>query len=188
MIESQIPFRCRNAELEDLEEQLALKVREGISLKRGALLYGSTGLGKTYAMVAAMKAIARTMPSHRFGPNVTLDDERNTVSAFVDWPEFITNLRSRGDSVGQLFGWRGPLFIDDVGQEHVAVSGYRQGESEAVFDQFINRRTGIDSPLWITTNLTPNEIRDRYGERAMSRLAEHCVLVKLEGDDRRLAS
>jgi DNA replication protein DnaC len=187
MMESQIPFACKHAELENLAPAIAAQVQAGLAEKRGALLYGATGLGKTFAMIAAMKAVASLMPPRRFGPNVILDEERNTICSFVDWPEFIASLHRSNDQLGRLFAWRGPLFVDDVGQEHAAVSGFKQGESEAVFDQFINRRTGVDVPLWITTNLTPNEISNRYGERAMSRIAGHCELINFSGADRRLA-
>ena len=188
MMDSQIPHTCRAAEIENLEASLARKVREGMTDKRGALLYGPTGLGKTFAMVAAMKAISRAMPSRQFGPNVILDEERNTVCKFVDWPEFVAGLDRNENATSQLFAWRGPLFVDDVGQEHFAASGYKQGWAESIFEQFVNRRTGSGLALWVTTNLMPNEMRDRYGERAMSRLAEHCVLIRLEGADRRLTA
>ena len=116
----------------------------------------------------------------------------------MDWPEFLRDVgrferldtpdRDRFDPEARLFSWRGPLFVDDVGQERPIEWGFRKGQSEEIFDAFINRRYCADIPLWIATNLAPAELRERYGERVHSRLAEHCFWIPVTGPDRRLAS
>jgi DNA replication protein DnaC len=185
---SSVPFRCQEATLDALQPPYSEQIPKAIRGQGSALLYGPTGLGKTFAMVAALRNFASCLPPNKFGPNVLLDDERTTGCAFVDWPEFITRAFRDHDCEHRVLSWRGPMFVDDVGQEQFVHSGYRQGEGEAIFSRFVNRRTGMPLPLWITSNLSPGEIGDRYGERTISRLAEHCAFIKFEGPDRRLAS
>jgi DNA replication protein DnaC len=139
-------------------------------------------------MVAAMREIERSFPARKFGPNVTLDDERNLGCAFIDWPDFISSANESDSALRSLLAWRGAMFVDDIGQELAVVSGYKQGWSESVFDRFVNRRTGIAAVLWMTSNLTPNEMRNRYGERALSRLSGHCSFIRFDGQDRRLTA
>lgn len=180
-LEYNAPFRCAQASVQDLPNDLRTKVVA--ATKRGAVLYGPVGTGKTFAMCVARR--------------LTMTDAADG-SLFVDWPEFISDIerfadmrtpdRDRFDPERRLFFWRGPLFVDDVGAEQMVGSGYKAGRSEAVFDQFVNRRTGVNFPLWITTNLTPTELRERYGERTLSRLVEHCTMIPVSGADRRLAS
>jgi DNA replication protein DnaC len=169
-----------------IPEPLVDSVVRGLE-STGALLYGPTGLGKTFAMVAAMKET----PSVAHGGVL-----RGPM--FVDWPEFIGDIRrfetietpdrERFDPLRRLSTYPGPMFVDDVGQEQAIVSGFRQGEAETVFSEFVNRRTGMQLALWIATNLAPKEIGSRYGQRTISRLAEHCVFVKFAGADRRIVA
>jgi DNA replication protein DnaC len=183
-LQYQIPFRCSTAIVPKLEIRLQRAVVAAITDYRGGLISGPTGTGKTYTLVAAMRE-----PSTR---------QFEDAAMFVDWPEFTGDVdrwramrgddREKFDPMRRLCFWRGPLFVDDVGQEQAVESGYRAGETESLFDQFVNRRTGMDLPLWITTNLASDDIRKRYGERAISRLAEHCLEIPLGGDDRRLTA
>jgi DNA replication protein DnaC len=183
-LEYQIPFRCANAGLPKLDVGLQRQVIAAGADYHGAIFSGPIGTGKTFALVAAMRE-----PNPKTFADCPL---------FVDWPEFIGDVdrwkaleitdRDRFDPVRRLCAWRGPLFVDDVGQEQFVESGYRRGESEALFDQFVNRRTGLDLALWITTNLSIADLRERYGERTSSRLSQHCLLIGICGDDRRLAA
>lgn len=182
-LEYTIPFRCKYAKRSDLDKQLSADLG---SATRGALLYGPTGTGKTYAMMAAMSESASF---HR--------GEMSYPPFFVDWPEYISDIDKyennasfygiKFDPMNRLFNYGGAIFVDDVGQEFSAISGFKFGKPESIFDQFINHRTGLDLPLWITTNLTLPAFQERYGDRALSRITEHCAVIELAGEDRRLA-
>ena len=181
-----IPFRCLQADANQLARGLRESVLDGLTARSGAALWGPTGTGKTYAMVAAMREVAKA------------DAPFKDCALFVDWPEFVSDCdawkamtasdRDRFNPAKRLLEWRGPLFVDDVGQEQIVDSGFRKGETEALFDQFVNRRTGLQLPLWLTSNLSASDIRKRYGERCVSRLTEHCAWISVVGDDRRLVA
>jgi hypothetical protein len=73
------------------------------------------------------------------------------------------------------------LFLDDLGVE-------RNSEDAArIIALLVERRYAVDLPTWVTTNLTPLEIAERYGERTSSRLLGANAIVKLSGRDRRAA-
>jgi len=58
------------------------------------------------------------------------------------------------------------LVIDDLGMEH-SPGGYAASELLRI----VNEREGALRPTLITTNLTAQQARERYGDRLMSRLA-----------------
>jgi DNA replication protein DnaC len=169
----------------DFDAKMRTAIEAGVN-GLGAVFGGPTGTGKTSAMVAAMKAIGRGAYEQE--------------PLFVDWPEFIGDIErhrqsfkgvpdaDKFDPFRRLCIYRGPLFVDDVGQDQPVVSGFKTNEAESIFDQFVNRRTGMELPLWITTNFSLADIRKRYGERTVSRLAQHCLIVPVEGVDRRLTA
>jgi DNA replication protein DnaC len=181
----QVPFRCERAQLVDLDAKMRSAVEAGLT-GLGAMFCGPTGTGKTYAMVAGMRALGR--------------GGFDLEPLFVDWPEFIGDCdrferRFKGvedaekfDPFRRLCTYRGPLFVDDVGQDLVVVSGFKTNVAESAFDQFVNRRTGMELPLWITSNLAEADIQARYGERTVSRLSQHCLIVPVVGEDRRLSA
>jgi DNA replication protein DnaC len=71
------------------------------------------------------------------------------------------------------------LVIDDLGAEK---------GTEWVVEQLyriVDYRYRMCLPLVVTTNLSGREIRDRFGDRILSRLVEACTAVKLTGDDKR---
>lgn len=176
-VEYAVPWRSTAVTEGQLDVTLLDKLR---CASLGAVIYGPTGTGKTTAMVIARR--------------LTLGQR----SLWVDWPELVGPDREsfaamRGsdkdkfDPTAFVFRFAGALFVDDVGAKRAVESGYKTGEEESLFDAFVNRRTALPLPLWITTNLSQAEMRTRYGERAVSRLVEHCLWLPMAGDDRRLA-
>jgi DNA replication protein DnaC len=55
----------------------------------------------------------------------------------------------------------------------------------------VDQRVTHGSSLLVTTNLGLDELRDRwpetYGPAIVSRLVGHCELVRIDGEDRRIA-
>jgi DNA replication protein DnaC len=157
----QVNFRHSKAKMDDLDSGMRSSLMGAMASNHGAILFGPTGTGKTYAMVAAMHATE----ARRIG-------EVSYPPFFVNWAEYLGDIKrfeinvkarayddpSKFDPEVRLFGYKAGLFVDDIGREQFVESGYERGSSEAIFDRFIDRRTGIDLPLWITTNLSPDEL------------------------------
>lgn len=138
---------------------------------KSVLFYGSTGTGKTFRMNFIRSCIRETFA-------VNAADIFETANAGQDIDDLI------------LFNTRchAHLFIDDLGTEPESSLHYGQKTfplAEAIekrYIEFIKNKY----QTFFTTNLKPDEIAKRYGERAFSRLNEMCVMINLSGKDRRM--
>lgn len=75
-----------------------------------------------------------------------------------------------------------PLFIDDFGVESI-INEY--GEKHDLFSEIVDRSEKNGRLLILTTNLTPEEIGERYGLRTLDRLRAITKAVKFEGKSMR---
>ena len=76
---------------------------------------------------------------------------------------------------------RTSLAVDDLGVEYADKSGV----FATIFDSLIDDFYSSGRMLIVTSNLSRDAIRDRYGERVMSRLAEAGRLIKTGAVDKR---
>jgi DNA replication protein DnaC len=73
------------------------------------------------------------------------------------------------------------LAVDDIGKE----AGGRSNVVDSMFDTVMRHRVASGKPTIITTNLTPDEMRQGYGIYVMSLLSEQCSKVEVPGSDYR---
>lgn len=138
------------------------------SFKKGLLLAGSTGLGKSLTMRAAAMA---HLPGHEF----TFNPCNNVVSQYeTDGPKKVQSF------------FQGIRCFDDFGTEPKAIWYGKHHEFfrivlEARYNAFIH--TGLITH--ITTNLTIEDIGKRYGAHIESRLYEQFNIIVMAGTDRR---
>lgn len=69
--------------------------------------------------------------------------------------------------------------IDDVGTE--SIKNYF-GEKSEVFASVMDDAERHFKPVFISTNLTGQQIIDRYGKRTMDRIVRLCRIVKFKGE------
>lgn len=74
------------------------------------------------------------------------------------------------------------LFVDDIGVER---DSHNYGERINVFNQIVDDAERNNWLLIITTNLTTDEIKEKYGERTLDRLRELTRLVLFKGESLR---
>lgn len=72
--------------------------------------------------------------------------------------------------------------IDELGTEKL-VNEY--GEKYEGFNSIINAAERYYRPLFISTNLTTDQLLNRYGERTLDRLQHLCRIVEFHGDSLR---
>lgn len=136
----------------------------------GLMLLGETGVGKTRIAAAACwtrlehhpctyASVARAMA--RLGGSFT--DE------------------GRAEAV-RVFSGAGAVVLDDLDKTRPSEYGMEQ------LFAAVDAREQAGAPLLVTTNLTPSEIGERYGDPLMSRLVGYCRTVRVEGDDWRVAA
>lgn len=145
--------------------------------KKGLICSGATGRGKTRAMWQLMRRLAC--------------DEGKDVRCWqaIDWFTALQLQVSYGRDMAQ--GWvqataRRPIvFIDDLGQE--AMQSARSEWAMSWFFRFLDIRVGDGLPLYVTTNLTadqmiaPGSARGASairGDPLVRRLMDLCEAVK----------
>lgn len=133
------------------------------------LLFGDTGVGKTWHAYAALRAALAGQPGASW--------------AHGGFADFLAALRPRAglDSEAEMARYRGAdlLLLDDLGTA--------KGSEwvEEITHRLVNGRYEDMRPTIYTTNLTPSEVKGALGDRVASRLAETCIRVALGGPDRR---
>ncbi len=139
----------------------------------GAILQGKTGRGKTY------RASAISLEMFKQGHTVIFRLAREIMRRIRSTYAKDSEEKER-DVLNELCGAK-LLVIDDLGKE--------SGEEASAFvlsalHEILTRRLDAFLPTIVTTELSPEEIKERYGEAIASRLSLlHVVLI--EGEDRR---
>ena len=138
--------------------------------QKNLLFVGNTGLGKTFLA----NAIAKKM----------LDNAKSVI--YQTAPIFMDKIMefkfSQGADKSQYYKIFDVdlLIIDDLGTETMTNNKYTE-----LFN-IINTRLLNNKKILISTNLTLNELYERYDERVISRLIGEFRICKFVGDDIRL--
>lgn len=136
----------------------------------GLMLTGETGVGKTRIAGSACwsrlerfpctyASVARAMA--RLGGSFTDEGRIEAV---------------------RVFSGNGAVVLDDLDKTRPTEFGMEQ------LFAAVDAREQAGAPLLVTTNLTPSEIGERYGDPLMSRLVGYCRSVRVDGDDWRVAT
>lgn len=133
---------------------------------RGIVLIGNAGTGKTHLASAIANSLMNELIPVKFGTFINLLD--NLKKAF----------RTDKDVVASLTEIP-VLIIDDLGKEK-----YTEWASQILF-QVIDQRYNSELPTIITTNLSVEEMKERFGEPITSRLMEMCYGIVLNGENYR---
>jgi len=139
-------------------EEIIEPVRLMLS-RYGVLLTGQTGVGKTFFM--------RSMGRRLYTAAEIADYGLSQLHKFFEWTD--------GHEI----------VIDDLGTEAtVAEYGAKDDLMKSVIAHRCERQRGVTH---VTTNLTAEEIAERYGDRTLSRLLGMCVAHRMAGKNRRRA-
>lgn len=127
---------------------------------KGLLCCGDGGRGKTFVCEKILlPVIKHYLPYVKVG----------TISAYTIGREYDN-------------AWGTVLFVDDIGVERDARN---YGERVNVFNQIVDEAERRNKLLIVTTNLTIDEIREKYGERTLDRLRALTKLVLFKGESLR---
>lgn len=134
---------------------------------KGLLFYGSNGRGKTVLCSKVLPIIFQHYLNIEFSQFDAIDLGESYRS-------------SLGNT--ELMWSRNPLFVDDIGTESI-INDY--GEKHDIVSELIDKAEKNNRLLVLTTNLTPDEISDRYGLRTLDRLKAIVKSVKSIGNSLR---
>lgn len=170
-----VPKIFEKASLKDLNKKQVdlLKKLAGKKID-GIYIFGKVGTGKTHMLYAFVNRMKEAYP-HHYPYEI---DVWNTTDLIARIKESFDN---RHDNfLDQLMRFEGVLILDDIGTEKA---------TEWVGEQFyriINHRYENGLRTFYTSNLSPEELDEKIGERSVSRIVGSCEIVELQGDDRRL--
>lgn len=169
-VKAEVEYRCRRFDMNDYVEQQADVIARwltGDSSQFGLLLCGGCGNGKS-TFVKAFQQILNQLQLRngdtRGAWGIRILDAREIArkckSDCREW-ERICNLPM--------------LAVDDLGVEPLEIQDYGNILSPMV--ELLTRRYDRQLFTMVTTNLTPQEIRAKYGDRIADRLNEMMVKI-----------
>lgn len=177
-----VRFRKRtfqNFVVEDWNRDAFFKAKnfvESFPNTKGLLFMGPVGAGKTHLAAAIANYLVEQLYAVMFG-NITdiiaLVKTTYQKEAELTELEIIKTLTEDVDL----------LIIDDLGKE------YPTENTAVLLYQIINRLYENEKPVVITTNMTSEELKKRYGDKGeaiVSRITEMCKPIKMVGEDWRL--
>lgn len=170
-VQAEVAYRRRTFSMTDaLSDQIGRMATwlTGDSSKFAAVLCGGCGNGKTTLVKAFQNLLCYlNIPvpdSHGKAFWLRLSDAREIADiARTDYPAFLTLTRIP------------MLAIDDVGIEPLEVMEYGNVVSPIV--ELLTKRYDEQLFTLMTTNLTPEGIRKRYGDRIADRLNEMAIVI-----------
>jgi DNA replication protein DnaC len=146
------------------------RIEENVDAGAGLWFQGDVGTGKT---TLAMLVSKSALDAGRSVAIYSLPRLLNLLREAIDSPDGKLDLLDRLTAVDLLH-------IDDLGAEN---------RTDWVLEQLysiVNARYEAQRAIIATTNLMPDELSERLGERTVSRLVEICGdLIPLCGDDER---
>lgn len=145
-----------------------------LSGESNVLICGNTGSGKTYLLTACANLCTANSKSVLFVTAYTL----NGMLLDAHLSDLATH-QAIMDSLVDV----DVLLIDDLGTENV----YKNVTAEYFFS-VLNERIARKKQTFISTNLSLQDLRERYDERIFSRLVDqNCTFVaELKGADKRI--
>jgi len=163
----------------DLCRALAAQWKPG---SRGLILYSQRcGTGKTHHGCAVLRALLHRNVSVRlFKAAEFLQLCRDSYSAKPGLNTLPTPSDVRG-----LYQRPAVLLIDELGGENIAGGDDGDWARERMLE-LVDWRTTNGKTILATTNLTPSQLQDHYGERTASRLLGHAYFVLMDGPDHRV--
>ena len=138
-------------------------------IKRNLIFIGSTGLGKTHLSSAVTYEVIKK------GFDVFYDSAQSILYSFEK--ERFSRAGTFDMDIIERYMTCDLLIIDDLGTE------YSGNMSVASLYNLINIRLLEKKSMIISTNLTPEEIKNKYDERIVSRIFGEFTVLNFIGED-----
>ena len=192
----------RDAVLQSLDETDAMKAARAWTTKGGILLLlGAKGTGKTTAAAWALSQLGVTVWDRCFCDRCAGGGVRDDCFVAKDHPARVKDRvlspmkawflkaghmaaalhRPRGEEIWERARKVYALAIDDLGREYSDQHGRWLAELDLLIDDRHERR----QPTVITSNLSPQEFIERYGERIADRIRQMGLVVNCVGESLR---
>lgn len=193
---SAIPRRFWDLRLDKLDQSPAVEkvaayvdhLEEHREAGRGLLLLGDPGRGKTtLACVTGLHAFERKFSSYY----TTIADYRSLLLEEQSLSSAVRLAKADEELMDEWLRKRAIidrikhhvvfLIVDDMGKEHSTTTRFIEDE----IDQLLRSRFDLGLPTIITTNVRKAHWAEHYSESMASFIHEACVMVAVDGEDRR---
>ncbi len=144
-------------------------------MKKGKFYFGASGIGKSTRLRAGFEASDCPLKAFRTAREVALIGNTKGLSG-------ISNIVYNAIEI----------FIDDIGHEAITVSHFGTVFSplseliQAQYDEYQKdphqKIPQLERTMHFTSNLTPEQLRVRYGDFIFDRLVEMCEWIHIEGE------
>ena len=154
----------------------AFEVLENISLRKGLLVFGSYGTGKTSSFQIIQNIARQYQVRELWFPSISTQE---VVERF--------NMAKNKEDVVRYYS-KGVFLFDDLGAEMEGNNSFQYGKEEVFVRILLNRYRNFESlgsKTHITTNLSLGKIEQRYGKQLADRFIKMFNLLKLDGPSRR---
>lgn len=148
-------------------------VTEFDTQKRNVILYGNTGVGKTFLINCIYKELSESAHSVIYLTAYELFDELGKITFNRSIQPEETSQRMDSLLECEL------LIIDDLGSE------LANSFTNSQLFHIVNERHLKGRSIIISTNLSIPDLKELYGERTFSRLTNNFIFWKIYGDDLR---
>ncbi|MCD7785153.1 MAG: ATP-binding protein [Oscillospiraceae bacterium] len=158
-------YDCRNKMAEILDFCIGY-VNNFSESSQSLFMLGKTGLGKTFLSSCIANELIRK------GVNVAFDSIQNYLR-YIENEHFG---RAEGDTLELLLNAE-LLILDDLGCE------FKSSFNSATIYNLINSRCNMGKPTIVSSNLSINELSERYDDRIISRLIGNYHTLRFIGED-----
>lgn len=142
----------------------------------GFIFIGNAGIGKTLMMKRlCIKALMTHSPyqMYRISSDIIFLPVANLLKRIKNFESNDSQIVFESCQSAKI------LFLDDLGAENAT-----QFAQENIFT-ILDVRCSKGLQTFISSNLTLQEIKEKYSERIQSRIKELCIPVDVKGDDKR---
>lgn len=162
-------------------------VKKYINIKKGLYVFGDRGCGKTHLAVSLMRAHLDKVGLMERASGFEIIQK--TIPMFASVPEMLMDIRhaysdskASEKSIIEKYAERDFLVLDDMGVEKVT-----EWTMQMLYI-IIDKRYRDEKRTIITSNLTLDGLAEKLDDRVASRIAGMCILVPMQGRDRRLTN
>ena len=167
-----------------LEQFETMRKNEGYSLRKGIMLMGGVGTGKTTMMKIFKKYCSEDCLKHN---HFTISNIRKVNEYFKETGNIKKYTYCYQNSIKNRDKTSRNFCFDDFGTENKIVKHYGNDEnpsSSLLLDRYL-LFTDYEIKTHLTTNLSPETIKKKYGEEIASKMGELFNVIPLLGTDRR---
>ncbi len=171
-------IKINQKDIQDVLSNITKWESLGLDPNKGYILCGNPGVGKTYAM----REEARTKKigwGHPALPS-SLKDFRDLSTKLI-----FSRCERNGSSYLLQFTEDHDMWLDDLGFEPIECVSYGTKFNPIQDLVFFRHQMFPKKKTNFTTNYTPVQLEEKYGQAILSRLYEMCNFIVVQGEDLR---